>query len=106
IVGKRLTGKEFGSHIGHAAGLFSPFERSAGGLGVVVLDHVKNRVKASQHGEDRIPVFSKELSVVHGRVCHADQVEDGGAGFGGVQVVGQHGDENLLRRFSGGLESG
>src|SRR5208337_1433439 len=46
FVGKRLAGQQFGSHIGLATGLCSPLQSPSRGLGIVVFDHVKDRVEA------------------------------------------------------------
>ncbi len=40
-------------------------------------------------------VFCAEGSGVDGGVAGADEFEDGGAGFGGVEVVGERGAETL-----------
>ena len=69
--------------------LLGPFEGAAGGLGVAVFDHVEDRVEIGEHGENRIAVAGEELALIDGGVRRADQVEDGRAGLGGVQVVGQ-----------------
>ena len=39
--------------------MLGPFQGAAGRLGVVVLDHVEDRVKAGQHGQNRVAVGDK-----------------------------------------------
>jgi len=53
------------------------------------LKHVKNGIEIPEDGENRVAVGGKELAVVDGGVGRADQLEDGGACIGSVEVVGQ-----------------
>ena len=48
---------------------------------------------------------AKKLALVDGRVGGADQVEDGRARLGGVQVVGQRGHVFGLRLLRGRLQA-
>ncbi len=83
-----------------------PLQRSARGLGVIVVDHVEDGVEAGKDGENRVAITGEELALVDGRVGGADEVEDGGAGFGGIQVVGQRSQVVGLRLAGGGLQRG
>ena len=73
-------------------------------LGVVVGDYVEDRVEAGEYGQDRGLVLGEELALVDGGVGCAEQVEDGGAGLGGVQVVGKRSHVLCLRGFGSFLK--
>ena len=62
FVGKRLAGKQFRGYVGHAAGLRGPFQGAAGGLGVAVVDHVKDGVEAGQHAENCVAIARPEAA--------------------------------------------
>ena len=81
--------EQLGRDISRAALGFGPFEGAAGGLGVVVFDYVEDGVEVAEDGEDPVAVANEELALINGRVGGADEVEDGRAGLGGVQIVGQ-----------------
>ena len=83
-----------------------PFEGASGGLGVAIFDDVEDGVEAGQDGENGFAVVGQKLALIDGGVGGADEVEDGCAGFGGVQVVGQRGQVVGLRLLRGGLERG
>ena len=70
----------------------------------MVGDHVEDRIEAGEDGEDGVAVLAKNLPLVQGRVGGADEVEDGRAGLGRVQVVGEGGDVIRLRLLGEGLE--
>ena len=42
LIGERLAGEQFGSHVVQAAGALSPLDGAARGLGIAVLDDVEN----------------------------------------------------------------
>ena len=56
----------------------------------------KTPSKRVEDFEDVLDVFGAKRSVVGGGVGGADEIEDGGAGFGGVEVVGEGGGVVVL----------
>ena len=62
----------------------------------MVFEDGEDFVEEVEDGEDLGDVAGAEGAVVGGGVGGADEVEDGGAGFGGVEVVGEGGGVVVL----------
>jgi drug/metabolite transporter (DMT)-like permease len=79
--------------VGHAAFGLGPGERGAGELGVAVFEDGEDGVELVEQGERFFGVGAGEARLIGGGVDGAQDVEDGGAGFGGVEVVVERGGE-------------
>ena len=94
-VGEGELGDELGGDLVHAALALGPGDGGAGDLGVAVFEHGEDAVEEREDGEDLGDVAGEQRAGVGGGVGAADELEDGGAGLGGVEVVGQRGGEVL-----------
>jgi hypothetical protein len=83
-----------------------PGEGSAGDVGVAIGEHVENGVEAGEEGKNLCGVVGLQGALVGGRVGSADEIKDGGAGFGGVEVVAESIVEGLVGGGGVGVESG
>ena len=92
---KASVASEGGVGLVEAAVLFGPGDGGAGVLGVVIGDDGEDGVEEIEDSEDLDGVAALEGAVVGGGVGGADEVEDGGAGFGRVEVVGEGGGVEL-----------
>ena len=82
-----------GATSGHAAFGFGPGEGGAGEFGVAVFEDGEDGVELVEQREGLFGVEAGEAGLVGGGVDGAEDVEDGGAGFGGVEVVVERGGE-------------
>lgn len=73
--------------------MFGPGEGFAGDLGVVIFNDVEDLIEERECVKDGLDVRLLQLAVIGGGVGVADEIEDGGAGFGCVEVVGERGGE-------------
>ena len=60
-------------------------------LGVAVFQHGEDGVETGEDGLNLPRIFGKQRAVVGGDVAGAYEVEDGGAGFSGGEVVRERG---------------
>ena len=88
-VRKGEDGEEVGVGLVEAAFFFSPGEGGAGVFGVVVVEDGEDLIEEIENGEDIEGVAAAEGAVVSGGVGGADEIEDGGASFGGVEIIGK-----------------
>ena len=94
-VGEREGGEELGGDLIHAVFALGPGDGGAGDLGVAVFEDGEDAVEEGEDGEDLGDVAGEQGAGVGGGVGAADELEDGGAGLGGVEVVGERGGEVL-----------
>ncbi len=89
--------EDVGGDVGHAAFGFGPAESGPGEFGVAVrfpvIEDREDGVEFVEESDGFFGVEAGEAGVVGGRIDGAEDVEDGGAGFGGVEVVGEGGGE-------------
>ena len=95
FVGEGEQVEEFGGDAPFAAFGFGPLDGGAGGGGIAVGEDVEDGVEVVEQGAGGAEVVRGDGAVIEGDVDGADDVEDGGAGFGGVEVVGKGGVERV-----------
>lgn len=83
---------------------FGPGEGGAGELGVAVGDDGEDLVEEVEDGENLDGIAAAKGAVVGGGVGGADEIEDSGAGFGGVEVVGEGGGVEFGSLGCGGFD--
>ena len=91
IVGEAESVDEFGGDACLAALGFGPVDGGAGGGGVAVGEDVEDGVEVMEERAGGGEIGFCCGVVVERDVDGADDVEDGGAGLGGVEVVGEGG---------------
>ncbi len=105
-VGKGEGGEEIGVSLVEAAFSFGPGEGGAGVFGVAVVEDGEDLIEEVEDGEDLDGVAAAQGPVVGGGVGGADEIEDSGAGFGGVEVVGEGRDVDFGGAGGGGFDCG
>ena len=63
----------------------------------MILQHGEDAIEQGEHAQNLVGILGAQRACIGGGVGRADQIEDGSAGLGGVQVVGKRGGVVVLR---------